>query len=300
MQRKTFRREWVRGAALVSGLLVGLYAGVCFLAAKSYLNPIRLPEDPRPSFLIDAKIPAEGYEIPGWVSPQLLHRDGARGKRPVIILIHGLGGKRSDWVDLAEQLMPSADVIVLATRGQTVSPVDGVGFGTKESEEVIAAAEWAKTKSSGPVVAVGTSMGGAASWLASEKRPDLFAAIVTEAAFARLDWASDDFLSMGVPAGAFLFRPINIMARQMSGIDPSVVRPVRAARAWRGRPALIVHGENDMMFGARHAEALGDASGAPIWWVPGAGHSEVPQLDAPGFASRILNLVRLPLPVAGR
>lgn len=294
MQQKSSRRKWVRGAALVSGLVVGAYVGGCFLAAQAYLNPVRLPEGPRPAFLADGKIPAKGYEVPAWVSPRLLASDGPRLKRPVVILTHGFGGSRSDWVDLAGQLIPAADVIVLATHGQTVSPVNGVGFGTKESKEVIAAAEWAKTKSDGPVIAVGTSMGGAASWLASEKRPDLFAAIVTEAAFARLDWASDDFLSMGVKTGAFLFRPVNTMARQMSGIDPDEVRPVRAARAWRGKPALIIHGEEDVMFGARHAEALRDASGAPIWWVPGAGHAEVSRMAAPEFATRILELVRAP------
>jgi pimeloyl-ACP methyl ester carboxylesterase len=300
MQQKSSRRKWLRGAALVSGLVVGAYAGGCFLAAKAYLNPVRLPEGPRPAFLADGNIPATGYEIPAWVSPRLTVSDGPRLKRPVVILTHGFGGSRSDWVELAEQLAPSADVIVLATHGQTVSPVKGVGFGTKESDEVIAAAEWAKTKSDGPVIAVGTSMGGAASWLASEKRPELFDAIVTEAAFARLDWASDDFLSVGIKPGAFLFRPVNAMARQMSGIDPNEVRPIRAARAWRGRPALIVHGAEDVMFGARHAEALRDASGAPLWWVPGAGHSEVSRMAAPEFASRILQLVRAPSPTGAK
>lgn len=298
MPPKKSPRSLIRKISLVVGIAAGLYMGACFVAAGQYIQPVRLPEGPRPEFLQEAQIPNGRYSIPAWVSPELLANPPKKSRRPVVILVHGMGGSRCDWVDLARALTPSARVIILATRGQTVSPVEKVGFGGKEAEEVIAAAEWAKAKAGGPVVPVGTSMGGAASWLASEKRPDLFAAIVTEGAFARLDWASDDFLAVKIPFGAAVFHPVNIMARQMSGIDPDEIRPERAARAWRGRPALIVHGEEDVMFGARHAEALRDASGAPIWWVPGAGHAEVSRMAAREFAARILELVRSPGPAS--
>jgi pimeloyl-ACP methyl ester carboxylesterase len=294
MPPKKSPRSLIRKISLLVGIAAGVYVGACFVAAGQYIRPVRLPEGPRPAFLQDAQIPTGKYAVPAWVSPNLLANPPKMSQRPVVILVHGMGGSRSDWVELADALMPRAEVIVIATRGQTVSPVEKVGFGGKESEEVIAAAEWAKARTGGPVIPVGTSMGGAASWLASEKRPDLFAAVVTEGAFARLDWASDDFLAVKIPFGAAVFHPVNLMARQMSGIDPDEIRPERAARAWRGRPALIVHGEADVMFGARHAEALRDASGAPIWWVPGAGHAEVSRKAAPEFADRILQLVRPP------
>lgn len=140
------------------------------------------------------------------------------------------------------------------------------------------------------IVLVGVSMGGAACWIASGLEPDWFQAVVTEGAFARLDWASDRWFAMLLPAGHVILRPVRWFAEAMSGVRTSSIAPVTDAAKWRGRPALIIQCEFDSLIEARHAEALAQATAAPVWTVPATGHAQGYSAAPQDYLKRLIAL----------
>ncbi|ARU39867.1 hypothetical protein CCB80_01440 [Armatimonadetes bacterium Uphvl-Ar1] len=254
---------------LVLGGLIGLYLGGCFVMAKGYVSPVRLNAGERLAGVREVAFETDGYEIPAW--------RGGEGD-DVFLLVHGYGGRQGYWNELATELMPHGEVVAIATMGQTVSPVGEVGFGAGEAGEVLAVARALRAEGK-RVHVVGVSMGGAAAWLAAGEEPELFSSVTTEAAFARLDWGSDDFLSVSVPGGARFFRPIVLLAEKKKGVNGAEIRPVDAAKKYEG-PALILHSRGDGMFGERHAEALANAAGVEITWFEGWKHAEIFQNEA--------------------
>ncbi len=248
--------------------------------ALAYVSPVRLNSGERLSGFNDASFPGKEYEIPAW--------RGGEGDH-VFVLVHGYGGTQSYWNPLAAELVKFGEVVVLATMGQTVSPAKQVGFGDGESEEILAVAR--VLKGGGKFVhLVGVSMGGAASWMAAGKEPALISSVTTESAYARLDWGGEDFLSVSIPGGAKIFRPIVLMAQRRSGVKSAEVRPVDYAAKWKG-PSLILHSRDDGMFGARHPEALAEATGNEILWYEKLKHTEICRDRAPEVAKRIWQMV---------
>lgn len=288
MPPKGSRKRRVVWVVAVLGLLSLLYWGLCWVLAEGYVSPIRLAEDPRPDWLGEVDISSDGGDIPAWTSL-------AEGKsdRPVFLLAHGYGGNRAYWSPLAEELRAHGDVLIPAMAGQGASRKKQVGFGLTESRELVECAEWIRAKAPDRKIAlIGVSMGGAAAWLASKDRPELFDAVITEGSFMSLEAGSRDFLSVSITGGATIFRPIILMAERKSGITADQVVPVRAAEAWKGKPALIIHGGEDRMFRVEHAQALAKASGAEIWEVPAARHAEVTKLEPKEYARRAAELLK--------
>ena len=60
----------------------------------------------------------------------------------------------------------------------------------------------------------------------------------------------------------------------MTGIDPASIRPIDAAAKWKGKPALVIHGDGDKLIPRGNADRLAQAAGAPLWIVPHCGHAE--------------------------
>lgn len=247
--------------------------------ARGYVSPIRLGVGELPSgFVRQDFVDGEGT-VPAW--------RGGEGST-VFLCVHGYGGRPGSWTPLARVLESYGEVVMIATMGQTVSFVREVGFGLGESYEVerVASALVAEGKR---VVGIGVSMGGAAVWLAAGRRPDLFAGVVTEASFARLDWATRDFLGVSIPAGADLFHLIVWFAERRKKVRGSEILPVEGARSFGGRGA-IVHSRTDAMFGARHPEAMAEALGVEVCWFEGSKHADV-SIDRPReFAGVVLEV----------
>jgi pimeloyl-ACP methyl ester carboxylesterase len=149
------------------------------------------------------------------------------------------------------------------------------GFGTSESDLIVEATKWAtkKYKDRPRTILVGVSLGGSASWLATEKEPDLFDAIATEGAFTHLDDVSDNFFKRRVPGGHIVFWPVKLFASKIAGVDPSKVNPLEAAQKWKGKPALVVHCEADYLMEASYADEFTNAAGAQLWTIPKAEHA---------------------------
>lgn len=138
------------------------------------------------------------------------------------------------------------------------------------------------------IVLVGVSMGGAACWIASALEPKLFYAVVSEGAFARLDWASDRWFDMLLPAGNVVLRPVQWFATVLSGVSPASVAPVIDAAKWKGHHALVIQCEDDALIELKHAKELAHAAGAPTWIISVAGHAQGYSAAKPEYLERLI------------
>ncbi len=239
-------------------------------AAKSYVQPFRCPVGQLPSELTLHHVEGRlGYRLPVFTNVPDRPRPPA-----IYLLVHGYGGYPGVWRWAAEELLRIGRAVMIpAMRGQTISPVDGVSFGPGEADEVIEAAEWARLREPGArLVLVGVSLGGAASWMAAERRPELFDAVATEACFAELKQAVYDYI-LPAPFLKPVFDPVVRAGETLLGVPIHEVRPVDSIRIWRGRPGLLIHSIHDRAFRLHHGEALAQASGLELWTGPLGRHS---------------------------
>ncbi|MDI9634631.1 alpha/beta fold hydrolase [Geitlerinema splendidum] len=163
-----------------AGLTV-VYFGGCYLMARNYISPIRFATTDRPPFLAEATIANGKYDIPVWQTRGL---SSDNPKQDVFIMVHGYGGDRSVWNNLAAQFEHSAEIVIPATMGQTESPAPRVGFGLGESDEILTIATWVKSKNpASRIHLVGVSMGGSACWIAAGKHPELFESVISGGGF---------------------------------------------------------------------------------------------------------------------
>ncbi len=286
MSKKRSKR-WLKVMCWV-GVVYGLF---CLGLAWAYVHPPSKAAELPPGFA-EISIPAEGHRLPCWCSRSLLEK-GSKAAT-VAILVHGYGGSRAHWPSLMRELETNGiAVVVPAMSAHETNARSMCGFGPAESEEVIAAIRWVQTQTAGKpkIVLVGVSLGGAACWLASDLDPTVYA-VVSEGAFARLDEITDSYLDKICPGGHILFRPVAWIASALAGVEESDVSPERAARKWRGRPCLVIQGAGDTRIPLSHAKRLAEASGGPLWVVPGARHAGCLPTDPVGYARHVLDLCR--------
>jgi pimeloyl-ACP methyl ester carboxylesterase len=258
---------------------------LCLGLAKLYVSPLRRPP-PKLKLFVRTTLPDNE---PIWVSPGLA--SGKPKGNTLYVMVHGLGGSIGHWAGVGGLLVAKGyEVVLPELPAHGDSPDQYCEFGTKESDIIVEATRWARSRYAKPprVVLVGVSLGGSAAWLATEKAPDLFDAIVTEGAFARLDDVTDNWFDSRIPAGHIIFWPVKVFAAKMVGIDSSTVNPVEAAKKWRGKPALVVHCENDILMKKSYATDLASASGAQLWFIPKAEHAQGCSVDPGDYLTRLI------------
>lgn len=283
------RRSLKRVIGLAALALVGFYLGLCAILAYSYVRPVRFHAD-RPEGLHEVRFEGPGHEIVAWATPGLA--DGKPSKA-VVIFAHGYGGSVGDWADLMQALhAENFDSIALNMRAHGSSEAKTCGFGKGEADELISASEWVRAQGAQRVVVVGLSMGGAAAWIAGERRPELFDGIVSEGAFARLEPATRRWLDKTVPSGSTVLAPVRFLAERQAGIDPRRINPIESAPAWSGKPGVVIHAERDGLIPRSDAEALSKASGAEFWVVPHAHHAHAQQFAFSRYVEWILTVLR--------
>ena len=270
MQSKPRKPRWRRALTFVLTLCSG-YLLVCLGLAKLYVSPIRSHPPKLANF---KRITMQDGE-PIWISPGL--QAGIPKSQTLYVMTHGLGGNPGHYSGIAKDLVRRGyDVILTELPAHGDSPDSDCTFGEKESDIIVEATKWAgaKYKQRPRTILVGVSLGGSASWLATEKAPQLFDAIVTECAFARLTDVTNNWFDRRFPEGHIIFKPVIFFASKLSGVDPSRINPIEAAQKWRGKPALVIECGSDDLMKPSYEEDLAHASGAKLWVIPNAGHAQ--------------------------
>jgi len=277
-----------RGRKMLIGLgsFLGIYFIVCFVLAWTYLHPPRQVM-PTPADLSDVMIPTDGGPDPAFVTPGLAQ---SKASPVVFIFAHGYGGDRSGWTDLMSALEKQGyESIAPAMPGQDASPESTVGFGPKEAKVLVNTVAWVRQHALNKpkIVLVGVSMGGAAAWLASEMDPSVDG-VITEGAYARFDEAMKGWFEGRAPGSSVYLRPVVWFASWMSGGKPSDIRPVEAAAKWKGRPALVIHGDADTLMPLSFAQQLSSAAGCELWRVRRATHAHCVDVAGPEYVKRLV------------
>ncbi|HEY6911037.1 MAG TPA: alpha/beta fold hydrolase [Myxococcales bacterium] len=236
------------------------------------------------------------------------------GGGPAVLLLHGLGGSASSMAPLLPALLPLAPRVVLLElpgHGRSPHPPQGPLAAREYGAVVVACAQELARESSGPVVVLGNSLGGALSLYAAHVRPDLCAGVVglnpagaelSPEAMEALPHAFADANEGAAQMARLLFHrtpwPFWLVARDFARHwgTPAVQRILDDARAGNDRslgmhvltdihvPVLIVWGAEDRLLPLSSVEDFARIRGARVELLHGCGH--VPQLERPAMTRR--------------
>ncbi|HRF59758.1 MAG TPA: alpha/beta hydrolase [Fimbriimonadaceae bacterium] len=214
----------------------------------------------------------DGVELRGWWMP-------AENARSVAVLCHGYMMNRCELAPLALLLhQRGVSCLVFDFRAHGTSRGKRTGLGWHERWDVEAAVKWVKERCPGlPVVAIGSSMGGAAIAFAAAEDPNLADAFIFDSAYSRLDTASLGWWRFlgGKPLMVAL-APTLGFCRALLGFRLRDADVARALPLIAEKPSLILHGDRDSLALPSEAERNLAASGshAKLVWFEGCDHSQ--------------------------
>ena len=286
MQLNRPKNRWRRlGIALAEWFVV--YVLLCTYVAYKYVHPSR-ESSMTPNWVSEVTIPGSKADIPSWASPRLAAK---QGKPVVFVLAYGYGGTRESWADVMSLLPKNGfECVAPCMPGQEASKEKTVTFGYEEARTILDTVKWVRAQYKKPpkIILYGVSMGGAASWIASEEDPTVDA-VVTEGAYAKFDEAMDNWLSRKMPGSPFYLKPMVWIASAMAGIHPSEIVPETSAAKWK-KPALVIQGGEDKLIPMAHAQRLSQAAHCPLWVVPGAEHAQCFSVDRKEYMKHLVDI----------
>jgi len=232
-----------------------------------------------------------------------LHYLDSEGKGPAVLLLHGLMGRATTWLETAKWLIPHFRVIALDQRGHGLSEKVENAYSRKHYvDDAIAVIEHLQLS---PVIVIGHSLGALNAWVLAARRPDLVSAVIINDMTAntlglpyRESWASWfdrwplPFASMKEVRGYFYsLRPsyadyfMEIMEEREDGYWPlfevehmlQSIDGQKESNYWSELrevqcPALVVRGEMSDMPRAEMIEMANQLRYGQFVEIPGAGH----------------------------
>jgi uncharacterized protein len=218
---------------------------------------------------------ADGVPLKGWWVP-------AAPARGTVILVHGLNRSRIEMVKKVPFLHEqgwNALLFDLRHHGQSGGGVSS--FGYFEKEDAHAAAALARSRSAGPVVLWGVSLGAATAALAAAEDPGV-AALICDSSYLSLKDTVAHHLDLArswrwwmriVPSWPVGAEVLYWIGRR-GGFDVDAVDVRGAAARLAGRPCLFVCNSGDRRMPAEIAFELKAAAGdrAKVLVVPGKTH----------------------------
>ncbi|HQZ16739.1 MAG TPA: alpha/beta fold hydrolase [Vicinamibacteria bacterium] len=209
---------------------------------------------------------ADGIAISGWWIPV----DHPRG---TVVLVHGLNRTRIEMAKKVEPLHAwGFNCILIDLRHHGASGGDRSTFGLTEKLDVRAAVDFALSKSPGPIVLWGVSLGGATVTLAAADDPRV-AGLITDSSYDTLPNTVRHHLRLfrgfrfyGVPALKLVPQwPTSALVlfwiKERGGFDPAEVDVLSAAAKVNGRPSLFVANRGDARIPYAIAEEMTKLAG---------------------------------------
>lgn len=202
---------------------------------------------------------------------------GADDKAPAILLLHGLGGSRSQFDEQGAALSQKGyAVLAINLRGHGDSGGEMRSFGLFEARDAHAAFLWLKERQHGAKVGVsGLSLGGAAALLGPIGPVPADALVLTvvypdirHAIHNRIAFRLGNFLaSLGEPL-------LSYQAPLRYGVWLDELSPETAIKSFN-KPVLVIGGESDSYTPPVETRAIFEAANAPkqLWIVPKGDHN---------------------------
>jgi len=135
--------------------------------------------------------------------------------KPVIVMVHGLGGSHLNWVTVAPALAEHARVLAVDLAGFGLTPIAHRSASVRSNAGLLD--RFLRRVVGRPVILVGNSMGGMISLLHARRHPDSVAALIlVDPAIPLRPWLIDRQVAVGVAASAVPFVGARL-ARSMRG-----------------------------------------------------------------------------------
>ena len=220
------------------------------------------------SFKTNDHIKLNGWFIPAVCSP------GA----PTIIIAHGLGASKSDFVNLSGVLCTNGfNVLLFDFRAHGESNGKSCSLGLKEQMDISAAIDYVLSRPdviNFKIGLYGFSLGGAAGILEASNNKKI-SAVAADTPFASLKRISEDVIKRAyhLPSFPFIFLA-NIFYRLSFNGWMGQVSPSAVIHKISPRPILLISSDIDEMTPLYHAKELLNNAEEPkeLWIIEGASH----------------------------
>jgi pimeloyl-ACP methyl ester carboxylesterase len=184
----------------------------------------------------------------GWFIP---HKETNTAK--TIILLHGYPADKGDILPVTRFLHEKYNLLLFDFRYLGRSEGKYTTAGARESEDLLSAIRFLKSRGINEVGVWGFSMGGSVAIMAAPEASEI-KAIVSDSAYARMDWMSYELYRIPIisyPLGWLT----GLWGRLFLGLDIKKVVPAESAEDIF-IPILITHSEKDWVIPVEHAELL--------------------------------------------
>lgn len=265
-------------------LFFGALFLITWIATGSLFSPSNSEIGSIPTRYESETIEVDGTH--GWYIP-------AKAHKACILLMHSIRSNRSGMLSRAEFLREegySSLVIDLYAHGKTQG--EAITYGYKESESARSAVEFLYTKKECPkVVAIGYSLGGAASLLGN--KPIDVDAYILEAVYPTIENALRNRLEIyfgfiGQKLAPLLYQQIPLRL----GIRLEDLQPLSAIKKVNS-PVLIMHGSEDKRTTLEEAILLYENAPYPkeFYKMNGAAHTNLYEFDRGTYKKIILQFL---------
>jgi len=246
------------------------------IAAGGLLHPARVaPYSHTPPGCVERDFDGDGVTLRGW------HCAAAGQRRASVVYLHGVADNRSSAVGVIDWLTQRGfDVVAYDSRahGQSDGSVCTYGFYEKRDLKHVI-----DLLAPGPVLLIGTSLGGAVAIQGAVGNERVVGVIAAEA-FSDLRTIAIERAPRVLPRPviAHAFR----VAEERGHFNVAAVSPAVAAASLR-IPVLLIHGANDAETRPEHSRRIFAALKGPkqLLLVPGAGHNQ--SLNSPAAWAEI-------------
>jgi uncharacterized protein len=256
--------------AIIAGVAAVLILAAAFIegpsiAAGGLLHPARVRLSVRaPSGCVERDFAGDGLTLRGWSC-------AARGEwRGSIVYLHGVADNRASAIGVIERLTRHGfDVVAYDSRAHGESDGTICTYGFYEKRDLARVIE---TLRPGPVVLIGSSLGGAVA-IQSAAGDARVTGIVAAEAFSDLRTIAIERAPRILPP-PLITRAFHV-AEARGHFDVASVSPVEAARSLH-IPVMLVHGADDVETPPEHSKRILAALAGPkqLVLVPHAGHNQ--------------------------
>ena len=298
--RVTFRwgdRRVRIGLAGVVVLVLLAYPGVSLIVAERLTKPYRRALSSSPAVFDldyeDVTFPSavDGIDLRGWFLP-------VAGSDRVVVIVHGRNSNRTGDDG---QLVPHAaalvdrgyNVLLFDFRAHGESGGERYTLGAAEQRDVLGAVTFLEARGFGPdrTGFWAHSMGAATVLLAAAALDAEARAIVADSSFARLGDLLGEELPRASGLPGLFNPPILFFARELFGVDTTIVNPVDAVSGLPPDSLFLIHAEADGLIPVDHARRIAAAAGPAVhdlWIFPGGRHDRVSAAAPDRYRERVL------------
>ena len=259
------RRVLAIGVLLLVAVGVGVERQLPTIGAGALLHPSRHTRSaPMPAPCDDVTYQGADVSLAGW----RCHAVGV--SRGTIVYLHGIADNRGSAAGVIMRFQPRGfDVIAYDSRAHGSSGGDACTYGYFEKEDLRRVLDTARP---GPVVLIGTSLGGAVALQAAAEDRRVRGIVAAET-FADLRRVARERMPFFVWRG--LIDRALASAEAQGRFVADAVSPVNAARRITA-PVLLIHGEKDTDTSPEHSRHIQGALAGPrqLLIIPGAAHNE--------------------------